>query len=868
MPSYARPGRRQSQRSTTYQPARKVLAALVVAGSTWMVAGSADASAAVYRVSPSGSDAVSGSTGEPFRTISKAAEVARAGDTVLVASGRYAESIPLTYRSRGVTFRGEGGSRPVVDGEHERQYGFLNHTAGDVTIENFEVTGQTAAGIYMGGSGNRIADNLIHHVGSVDVTHSNGVRIVQGRGSVVQDNTIHSIGPGSESMGIWLVQTRDADVAGNTVYLVRKEGVRDWMGLDNTIRNNRFFLNWVGVSFNTSLGSLATNNYIYDNVQGFVAKHTAYRWALDYWKLTTPRWSRFWHNTIYRSTEANIWIAQSDQPADYLDIRNNILANAGASHVRDAPQLRGPHVIVDGNAYGYPTADQRPRWVYKAGWSSAAGLSDWNAYQDQTGWETNGTLMGDPQLIDPAAGNLDYPPTSPAAAGSLELDSPLGSQLGARGLPPTPARWTPYPMQAIDSSSKGTWFTKNHLGASADDNQFTYWLTATAADEFVTYDFGQRRTFDHLILSIFGHLDLRNPHGYRFEVSDDRVNWRTVLAGENPDTAGSSFKYELSQPATGRYLRYTMVDTSCKTYNPRTDCGAYFVLSDLKAGSVGSADDTSQAEPEPSPPPVTEPAPAPPPSQATPSPTPAPSQSAPESGPSQSADQSTSIPPTADSRRSAPSPAPAAAPDQPILRPAKLEVARSGVLADARALDVLAPLTGWASGRVEVDLYAAGRHTRFSAPVDSDARRVRFQRAIPRDQARLRTGILTLTYPGNENTRAQEVRLRAASRRAELRAERPALQAGHLRARGTIARRARGVVRVQLSWSTNGVGHSIELQARVGDGRWMLDQPLAEDVRRQIADRDGTVHSYTLFTGYLPARMRGEMKAYQVLGAP
>lgn len=32
--------------------------------------------------------------------------------------------------------------------------------------------------------------------------------------------------------------------------------------------------------------------------------------------------------------------------------------------------------------------------------------------------------------------------------------------------------------------------------------------------------------------------------------------------------------------------------------------------------------------------------------------------------------------------------------------------------------------------------------------------------------------------------------------------------------------------------------------------------------------RDGTVHSYTLFTGYLSARMRGEMQAYQVLGAP
>jgi hypothetical protein len=42
--------------------------------------------------------------------------------------------------------------------------------------------------------------------------------------------------------------------------------------------------------------------------------------------------------------------------------------------------------------------------------------------------------------------------------------------------------------------------------------------------------------------------------------------------------------------------------------------------------------------------------------------------------------------------------------------------------------------------------------------------------------------------------------------------------------------------RVQLSWSTSG--------------------------------RDRTYEANTLFTGYLPARMRGEMQAYQVLGAP
>jgi hypothetical protein len=130
------------------------------------------------------------------------------------------------------------------------------------------------------------------------------------------------------------------------------------------------------------------------------------------------------------------------------------------------------------------------------------------------------------------------------------------------------------------------------------------------------------------------------------------------------------------------------------------------------------------------------------------------------------------------------------------------------------------------------------------------------------------TGILTMVYGGNERTRGQEVRLRAASRRADLEVSRPTLGDGRLRTKGTISRRARGVVRVQLSWSAGGQDRTYEAQARIREGRWELDDELPLDVVSSLLAREGTVHSYTLFTGYLPARMRGEMQAYQVLGVP
>ena len=230
--------------------------------------------------------------------------------------------------------------------------------------------------------------------------------------------------------------------------------------------------------------------------------------------------------------------------------------------------------------------------------------------------------------------------------------------------------------------------------------------------------------------------------------------------------------------------------------------------------------------------------------------------------------------PTADPT-AVPAPAPASpstttsgGPTTDALFPAKLEVVRSGVLRERGVLDVLAPITTRASGKVDVDFHAAGRHTRFAAAIDPRRGYVRFQRKLPRGQAGSATGILTLTYRGNESTRCQEVLLRAAPRRAGLDLDRPTLRDGRLRALGTISRRARGVVRVQLSWSTEGQDRSVEVSARIRDGRWTFDDALPTGVAQDIARRDGTVHSYTLFTGYRPAGMRGEMRAYEVLGAP
>lgn len=202
-----------------------------------------------------------------------------------------------------------------------------------------------------------------------------------------------------------------------------------------------------------------------------------------------------------------------------------------------------------------------------------------------------------------------------------------------------------------------------------------------------------------------------------------------------------------------------------------------------------------------------------------------------------------------------------------VPQPSKLELARATINPTGRWIDVLAPITARASGTVSMELFGARQVHRWSAPINSSDGRILDRESIPAAQAALGTGILTMTYRGDADTRPQVVRLRAANTPANLDSARPTIVNGHLVANGTISRAARGIVRVQLEYFSGGRTTTLEKTAPITNGSWRLDALLSPAEQAAIAARGGTVHSYILFTGYLPAKMRGEMQAYEVLGA-
>lgn len=154
---------------------------------------------------------------------------------------------------------------------------------------------------------------------------------------------------------------------------------------------------------------------------------------------------------------------------------------------------------------------------------------------------------------------------------------------------------------------------------------------------------------------------------------------------------------------------------------------------------------------------------------------------------------------------------------------------------------------------VRVSFIASGRRFSFTERIQEG--RLRLSKRLPESQRAASTGIMEIHYAGNERVRPDEVRMRAARRSARFEPQLLSLGEGVLHARGTISRRARGVVRVRL---VTGAGEEWNARAPIADGTWQLRATLPPEVR------EGGYLTIQ-FTGYRPARIRGGQIAKEVL---
>jgi len=129
----------------------------------------ASAVGATYYVAKTGSDANAGTFAEPFLTVGKGADVARAGDTVYVATGTYQENLILT------TYSGSAGSPITIDGQNVATMGSFALSVTNFNVQNFAFsTNKSVFGgqIYMGGGAWRcvISNNVFNPLTNQGVT--------------------------------------------------------------------------------------------------------------------------------------------------------------------------------------------------------------------------------------------------------------------------------------------------------------------------------------------------------------------------------------------------------------------------------------------------------------------------------------------------------------------------------------------------------------------------------------------------------------------------------------------------------------------------------------------------------------------------
>lgn len=190
------------------------------------------AHARTLHVAPSGDDANPGTLESPWRTLQKAAEIARAGDTVQVRAGVYRGHVFLRFSGepdKPIVFRNAPGERPVLDGEGkgrlelQSEHGWRK-PIGWIVVEGFEVrNGWDGIKFYNAHhiilKGNFIHDNLNQGI----LGNGHHVRI---EGNVIAHNGFKADNEESnKEHGIYVTGT-DVEIINNVIHSNRAYGIQ------------------------------------------------------------------------------------------------------------------------------------------------------------------------------------------------------------------------------------------------------------------------------------------------------------------------------------------------------------------------------------------------------------------------------------------------------------------------------------------------------------------------------------------------------------------------------------------------------------------------------------------------------------------
>ncbi len=337
------------------------LTSLVAAGGLVLCARTTRAD--TFHVDPAGDDGADGSAGTPWRTLQHAADQVGAGDTVMVAAGSYAgmyleasgtEAAPLAFvAAPGV----------VVSGDNEVTDDGLNlEGSAWVTIEGFEVTGATRAGIRtVLGEHVTLRGNHIHDNGRWGVLTGFSDDLLIERNEVSGSVDEH---------GVYVANSGDRPVVrGNVLWGNAAAGLHmngdlsnggDGVISDAIVEGNTLFGNGAAgggaINCDGVTGSVFSNNLIYDNLSVGIALYQIDGGAPSNGNLVInntivmpdgSRWGVVLHDGATNTTLRNNIIRHENDVRGAVEACDTCLVGLVADHNAVTPRFAIGEEIID-----------------------------------------------------------------------------------------------------------------------------------------------------------------------------------------------------------------------------------------------------------------------------------------------------------------------------------------------------------------------------------------------------------------------------------------------------------------------------------------------------------------------------------------
>lgn len=247
---------------------------------TLFLAGSAEAT--TYYVATNGLDTNPGTSGSPFLTIQKAANVVNPGDTVIVKDGTYVDTyidandaIVRLLRSGSagnyITFKSENPQGAKLNGQSNTiAHGWMVEAA-YIRIEGFEIYGVGHTGVAIWASHVQVVGNNFHDIGRLCTNTTSGLTGIYANGGTdltIENNIFHDSG------------RFDATEQGCTLttYLQQDHGMY-FGSVDTVVIKNNIFYNllrgYMIQFYNGSSQVVSSNVKILNNTMHGTAPHTS-----------------------------------------------------------------------------------------------------------------------------------------------------------------------------------------------------------------------------------------------------------------------------------------------------------------------------------------------------------------------------------------------------------------------------------------------------------------------------------------------------------------------------------------------------------------------------------------------------------------